>query len=66
MFMSRVNELLRRYWAAARAVLLLIILYMGYVPNSPSKVEWLIVLLSLMSIALFIWGIFKRARVKEP
>ena len=59
MFMSRVNEFLRRYWAAY-VVLLVLILYMGYVPNYPSKVEWLIVL-SLTSVALFIWGTFKRA-----
>ena len=58
MFMSLVSEFLRRFWAAY-AVFLVFILYMGYVPNSPSKVEWLIVLLSLMSIVLFIRGVLK-------
>jgi len=57
LFMSRFNELLRRYWAGY-VVLLVLILYMGYVPNSPSNVEGLIVL-SLTSAALFIWGTFK-------
>ncbi len=60
---TRLNELLRRYWAAY-VVLLVMILYMGYVPNSPSKTEGsivLIVLLSLTSLALFIRGTFKRA-----
>jgi len=61
MFMSNFSEWLRRFWAAY-AVLLVLILYMGYVPNSPSKVERLIVfVLSLSGLALFIWGIFKRA-----
>ncbi len=59
MFMSRFNELLRRFWAGY-VVLLVLILYMGYVPDSPSKAEGVIVL-SLMGWALFIWGIFKRA-----
>jgi len=60
---TRLNELLRRYWAAY-VVLLVMILYMGYVPNSPSKTEGLIVfivLLSILCLALFIWGTFKRA-----
>ena len=55
---TRLNELLRRYWAAY-VVLLVIILYMGYVPNSPSKAG--IIVLSLTGNALFIWGTFKRA-----
>ena len=38
----------------------MIILYMGYVPDSPSKAEGLIVL-SLTGNALFIWVTFKRA-----
>jgi hypothetical protein len=41
-------------------VFLVTILYMGYAPNSPSKAERLIVL-SLTSLALFIWETFKRA-----
>ena len=57
MFMSLVSEFLRRFWAAY-AVFLVFILYMGYVPNSPSKTTGLIVL-SLTSLALFIWGVFK-------
>ena len=57
MLKSSVNEFLRRFWAAY-AVLLVLILYMGYVPNSPSKTTDLIVL-SLTSLALFIWGVFK-------
>ncbi len=62
MFMSNFSEWLRRFWAAY-VVLLVLILYMGYVPNSPSKVERLIVfVMSLTGLALFIWGIFKRAR----
>jgi len=56
---TRFNELLRRYWAAY-VVFLVIILYMGYVPNSPSKAG--LIVLSLMGDALFIWGTFKRAR----
>lgn len=60
MFMSRLNELLRRFWTAY-VVLLVLILYMGYVPDSPSKAEGLIVL-SLIGVALFIWGTFKRAK----
>jgi len=59
---TRLNEFLRRFWAAY-VVLLVLIIYMGYVPNSPSKVEWLIVfsiVLSLISVALFIRGLFKR------
>ncbi|MBA7666370.1 hypothetical protein ES703_74450 [subsurface metagenome] len=60
MLMSTVTEFLRRFWAAY-VVLLVLILYMGYVPNSPSKVEGLIVL-SLTSVALFIWGIINRPR----
>jgi hypothetical protein len=57
MFMSRFNELLRRYWAAY-VVFLVFILYLGFVPDSPSKAEGLIVL-SLTGLALFIWGLFK-------
>ena len=41
-------------------VLLVLILYMGYVPKPPSKAEGSIVL-SLTGNALFIWGTFKRA-----
>jgi len=56
-FCAGMREWLRRYWAAY-VVFLVMILYMGYVPNSPSNVEGLIVL-SLTSAALFIWGTFK-------
>ena len=57
MFMSFVSEFLRRFWAAY-VVFLVFILYLVYVPDSPSKAEGLIVL-SLTSVALFIWGAFK-------
>ena len=57
MFMSRFNELLRRFWAAY-VVLLVLILYVGYTPVHPSKITGLIVL-SIIGNALFIWGVIK-------
>jgi hypothetical protein len=53
----RFNELLRRY-GAAYVVFLVFIFYLGYVPDSPSKAEGLLVL-SLMGWALFIRGVLK-------
>ncbi|GAH67969.1 unnamed protein product, partial [marine sediment metagenome] len=43
---------------AGYVVLLVLILYMGYVPNSPSKAEGVIVL-CLMGWTLFIRGVLK-------
>ena len=57
MFKSNSIELLRRFWAAY-VVFLVFILYAGNAPVPPSKATGLIAL-SLIDLALFIWGVFK-------
>ena len=57
MFISFFSEFLRRFWAAY-VVFLVFILYAGNAPVPSSKATVFIVL-SLTSVALFIWGAFK-------